>query len=324
MPSSFVKKVQQYAFHNGLIKIGDKIVVGFSGGPDSMALICVLDNLKRKQKLELVVVHVNYHQRGIESENDEKFVREFAEKNSLELKVFDYKKGKSKNLEEDMRNFRYAIFEKVKEELKFDKIAVGHTMDDKVETFLMNLMRGAGVEGLISLKNQRKEIVRPLICCRKKEIIEFLKASHQKFCIDKSNSDLSFSRNKIREELIPLLEKEYNQNVRERIFDLTSHLEDDLEIIEDVVKKVYNEKVVSKGKQLTIDSSDLLKMPVALRKRIFRKIIENVIGNIKNISTANFFEFEKILKSDKSKICEMKTRNLSIFKKGNKIYFNKK
>ncbi len=321
MPNSFVKKVQQYAFHRGLLRRGDKIVVGISGGPDSVALTCVLNKLKEKQDFQIKLVHVNYHQREDESNKDEKFVRNFAEESGLSLEAFDYNPGESKNLEEDMRNFRYKVFEEVLSKNDFNKIAIGHTKDDSVETFLMNLIRGSGVEGITSLRDQRGKIIRPLMCCEKSEILDFLKGFTQEICIDKSNFDIKFSRNRIRENLIPLLQKDYNNNIKEHIIDLAGHLRDDLEIIEDVVEKVYNDKVVVNDKEIIIKVSDLLEMPVALQKRIFRKIIMNIVGDTKNISTANFFEFEKIIKGEKSKISEMKIRNLLISKRGEEVRF---
>lgn len=323
MPNSFVKKVQQYVFHEGLLKRGDKIIVAVSGGPDSIALAYVLNKLKDKQNFQIKLVHVNYHQRGIESDKDEKFVRNFAEKFELDVEIFDYKPGKSKNIEEDMRNFRYEIFEKVLRQERFDKIAIGHTKDDSVETFLMNLIRGAGIDGLVSLKNKRDEIVRPLMCCEKKEILAFLKIVKQKFRTDKSNFDEDFSRNKIRRSLIPLLEKDYNKNIKSHIIDLMDHLRADLEVVEDISEKVYNEKVSIGRGGIAIDLGDFLKMSVALQKRLFRKIVKNITGDIKNVSSANFFEFEKLVKSEKSKIGEMNIRGLRILKRKNEIFFEK-
>lgn len=121
MSNSFIKKVQQFAFHEGLLKRGDKIVVGVSGGPDSTALTCVLNKLKEKQNFQIKLVHINYHQRGEASDKDEKFLRDFAKENDLDLEVFDYKQGEAKNLEEDMRNFRYKVFEEILEKDCFEK-----------------------------------------------------------------------------------------------------------------------------------------------------------------------------------------------------------
>jgi tRNA(Ile)-lysidine synthase len=160
-------------------------------------LVCALNKLKEKQDFQIKLVHVNYHQREDESNNDEKFVRNFAEENGLNFEVFDYNQGGSKNLEEDMRNFRYKVFEEVLNKDEFNKIAVGHTKDDSVETFLMNLIRGSGVEGITSLRDQRGRIIRPLMCCEKSEILDFLKGINQEFCTDKSNFDIKFSRSKI-------------------------------------------------------------------------------------------------------------------------------
>lgn len=321
MSNFFLKKVQQYSFHKEILKRGDRIVVAISGGPDSTALACFLNQLKKKQNFQLKLVHVNYHQRGAESDGDEKFVFDFAEKNKMDLEIFHYKKGKSKNLEEDMRNFRYDILEKVRAASDFNRIAIGHTKDDQVETFLMNLIRGSGVNGLVSLREKRNYIIRPFLCSEKNEILNFLKIIKQEFRTDSSNYDENFSRNRIRRELIPLLEKKYNKNIKNAVINLIEHLRDDLAIIEDIEKKVYNKKVDKKSNFIVINEADLIKMPIGIRKRIFRKIVSDISGSVKNITSANFFEFNKFLKSNKSKNSSIKIGNIDITKKKKEVFF---
>lgn len=150
-----------------------------------------------------------------------------------------------------------------------------------------------------------------------------MKTIKQDFRTDRSNFDTRYHRNKIRKNLIPLLENDYNENIKDHIIKLVGHLRGDLGLIEDLVEKVYNEKVAETDGEIMIEVSDLLEMPMALQKRIFRKIIENILGSTRDISSANFFEFRKLVKSEKSKISEMQIKNLKIIRKSNKIIFNK-
>ena len=145
MSNFFIKKLQNYIFQEKLLEQKDKVIIGISGGPDSIGLVLALKKLQLKYLLKLQLVHVNYHQRGEESNQDEKFVRDFAEKNELELKVIQYSEFlETGNLEEQLRDFRYQKFEEIRKKINFDKVAVAHHLDDQPETFFMNMLREIG------------------------------------------------------------------------------------------------------------------------------------------------------------------------------------
>lgn len=326
MPTVLPVKFQNRIFHNSLFKKGDKIVVGISGGPDSISLTRLLNDSREKYELNLFLVHINYGLRGEESDLDEELVRKLAKKTKIPLKIYKYENSSSKrgNLEEQLRDFRYDVFEKERRNNDFDYIAVGHTLDDKVETFFMNLIRGSGTKGLVSLKMKNDKIIRPLIFFEKKELIEYLGSINQKFRLDKSNLDKRLFRNRVRLELIPFLEKEYNPKIKKRTSDLIEHIQDDLEIVEEIDKKTYNELVRSSSLGLELDVEKIARIPRALLKRVFRNIILKLQGDLKNISSSHFFEFLKILKSQKSKEQSLNLERIRLIKKGNKIIFQLK
>lgn len=322
--NSFVKKIKTFAFHNNLFSKGERVLIGISGGPDSVCLSRVLLELKEAYELELALMHVNYGLRGSDSDKDEGFVRAFAKENKLPLEVVYYQKDeKLGNLEEDMRNFRYIHFEKFAKKEGFDKIALAHNCDDQVETFLMNLFRGSGTAGLSAMRVKRSGIVRPLLFVSKEEILDFLDDKKQAFRIDKSNEDQKYTRNRIRASLLPIL-KEYNPQIKSRIFQLTENLQDEFEIVEEIVEKKYNDIVKKEGEQYSISVTNFLSLSVGLRKLLFRRILHSIKGDLRNVSANNFFEFSKILKSEKSKNQQYFISNVEISRKGDRIIFVKK
>lgn len=201
-------------------------MVGFSGGPDSTGLVLALSELADKYNLKLRLAHVNFRQRREESDKDEKFVRELAEDLNLPIDIVQYKeKTEKENFEQAMRNFRYKFFERVRRDHQLDLITTAHTLDDKVETFMMNLLRGSGIKGMISLKNKNGKLMRPLLVFEKKEILSYLKEKNRDFRTDKSNFNTKFLRNRVRLELIPLIERNYNSNFKRCAQRLVENLE---------------------------------------------------------------------------------------------------
>lgn len=307
MNKNFLKKLQNFIFQEKFLQFQDKVVIGISGGSDSVGLVLALKKLQTKYKLELQLVHINYHQRGKDSNLDEKFVRELAQENKLNLAVIEYEnQTKSGNLEEKMRDFRYEKFEELRKKLKFDKIAVAHTQDDQAETFFMNLLRGSGLQGLTGMKVKNNFLIRPFLSFSKQEIQDFLKENKQKFCLDKTNLKTDFTRNSIRLELIPFLEKKYNLNIKEGLGKLMANLETENQLNQFFIDKIYLDLVQKKEDKVILNILKLKKIPIGGWKRVFRKIILDMKGDLKNISNNNFLEFKKIIESEKSKTQTMK------------------
>lgn len=320
-----IKKIQNFAFHNKLFSSGEKILIGVSGGPDSICLSRVFLEFRNKYDLKIALLHVNYGLRGEESERDEEFVREFAKKNELKLKVIQYEKLTTiikGNLESDLRDFRRAEFFQFAKKEGFDKIALAHNSDDQTETFFMNLFRGAGSVGLSAMRPKRGKIIRPLLFVSKTEILELLKGFKQDYRIDKSNFDESFFRNKIRNKLVPILEG-YSPRLRERVCQLSENLQDEREVVEEFVEKKYNDIVQSENGSCHVSVSDLKNCSRGIQKALFRLILEKLKGGLKDVSTNNFFEFSKILESTKSKTQTCIMNSVVIERKGDEIRFSR-
>lgn len=171
-----------------------------------MTLLTLLNRLKEKHDFELHAAHVNYCLRGRDSDRDEALVRKFCNAGQIPLSIFQPKRKPTKNIEATLRDTRYRFFERLRKQLGFDTIVTAHTMNDVAETFLLNLLRGSGLVGLSPFQRAHSNIVRPLLQCNRKEIEKFLEMEKIPSRTDKSNFSDRFTRNRIRHELLPLLE----------------------------------------------------------------------------------------------------------------------
>ena len=198
-------RFKKYIADNDLVRAGDKVIVACSGGPDSVALLYLLHRFAGEQGIEIVVAHYNHKLRGGEADTDEKFVKNLAKKLKYKF-ISGTSEGSIKN-EEQAREQRYAFLEKTRGEEGAKLVAVGQTLDDLAETVLLNLIRGAGIRGLYSLKAKRGNIVRPLLFAEKFELLSYLREKKIRFRIDKSNNSLVYTRNIMRHKILPELKK---------------------------------------------------------------------------------------------------------------------
>jgi tRNA(Ile)-lysidine synthase len=310
MPN-LIKKVQNTIFQHNLFPRGSKIIIACSGGPDSTALLDILSKLKKKYVLELAIAHVNYNLRGHDSQKDEDFVRKLVLKHKLVLKVLR-PASSSHNSENKLREIRYDFFEKTRKELGFDYIIVGHTLDDQVETFLMRVIRGSGLAGLSSISYKNNRIIRPLLNMPKDEIIKYLKNSKLSYRIDKTNLESEYLRNKIRNRLIPYLEKNFNSGIKKTIFDATESIREDFDLIYQISKKE-----IQKNKGLS--AKRLLTLHPSLQKQILLNAILEKKGNLKDVESAHIGELLKIIKSTKNKSQVVLFEGLKVTRKGDKL-----
>jgi len=206
------EKVISFIKENKLIPPGSKIVVGFSGGPDSLFLLRFLNKYKQLFKISLICAHVNHNLRGKNSDADEKFCRTPCLQFGIELcvesvNVKSLAKTKKISVEEAARMARYDFFLSVCKENNCNLIATAHTKDDNAETVLLNLIKGSGLAGLGGIPLKRDNIIRPILCLEKEELLEYLKTNKLKYRVDKSNYSNDFQRNFVRNKIIPLIKK---------------------------------------------------------------------------------------------------------------------
>lgn len=247
MLEKILKKIKS----ENLIENGDKIVLGFSGGPDSVFLLEVLKKLKKELNFEFVLAHINHLFRGKNSDGDEEFsllsgekigTPVFIKKASME----EIAKEKGIGLEEAGRIIRYEFFSEVLEKTNGNKIAVAHNLDDQIENFLFRLIRGSSLEGLEGIQN-RENIIRPINETYKSQILNYLDVNKIEYRVDETNFENDFTRNSIRLDLIPFIEERYNTNFKDKVHNLIEEIKEVNEILKIDLKKykvLKNEKVV--------------------------------------------------------------------------------
>lgn len=201
------KKVEELK-KSGLIKKNEKILIAFSGGPDSVFLYNLLFFLKEYYSIEISLIYVNHNLRE-DVKNDLNFVEEFSKENNVPLyiesvDVRKYAAENKKSIELAARELRYEAIEKVLQNLNYDKIATGHNLDDNIETFIFRLLRGTSLKGLKGIPSERKNIIRPILQFEKKEILNYLQENKKSYIIDYTNSENDYTRNYIRNEIFPM------------------------------------------------------------------------------------------------------------------------
>jgi tRNA(Ile)-lysidine synthase len=221
---TMLARFRTYINRCNLIADGDKVILALSGGIDSM----VLADLLLKTEMEFVAAHCNFHLRGEESDGDEQFVREFAERKRVKLfvKHFDteqYAEEKRVSIEMAARDLRYAWFEELRQQLGYDKIAVAHHADDQAETFFINLLRGAGLRGLKGMQPQNGVIIRPLLWASREQIHQYAIDNQITWREDHTNAESVYLRNKIRNQLLPVFD-ELHPEARQGLYKSLEHL----------------------------------------------------------------------------------------------------
>jgi tRNA(Ile)-lysidine synthase len=261
-----------------LTQAGDRVAVAVSGGADSVALLLLLLELRMELGIVLSVAHVNHKLRGAESDVDEHFVRDLAAAHGLEFWGETAALEKRSGIENAARRLRYEFFTRLVKDAKVTKVATAHTLDDQGETVLLRLFRGTGIRGLggihprLTLTNGQKscgEVVRPLLSFRRVELREFLRERDQPWREDSSNQDQTFTRNRLRGRLLPLITEDFGDSALEHLAELA-----EIARAEEELSNQYSVPGTQiPGTTLAVDP--LLALPLAAQRRMVRAWIEN-------------------------------------------------
>ncbi len=318
MEKEILKTIKKYK----LIESGDQILIAVSGGPDSMCLLDILNKLKEKLNVEIAVVHVNHGLRE-EANEETEYIKSYCKKYNIKIyvkyaDVINLAKKDKIGLEEEGRKVRYAFFEEILEKTGFNKIAIAHNMNDKAETILMNIIRGAGSIGLKGIEPIRdNKYIRPLIETQRNDIESYCEENKLNPKFDKSNNDNTYTRNKIRNILIPFIKKEFNPNIIKSINNLSEIVVEEQNYLEKIVNNIYNEIAIEEtNDKIILDLKKFNRQEVVIKKRILFLAITKIFGSSKNI--------EKIHMEDLIKLCERNIGNKYLTPNKNlKVFINK-
>ena len=329
-------KVKNTIKKYGLIKNGDNIVVGVSGGPDSMTLLNVLINIKEELGFEIIVAHINHMIRE-ESEQETVYVEKFCEDKNVPCftkreKLEELAKNNKIGTEEAGRKLRYSFFEEVLERVKANKIATAHNLNDNAETVLMNIIRGSSTSGLKGIEPIREnKFIRPLIECSREEIEEYCEKQNLDAKIDKSNLENIYTRNKVRNMLLPYIKENFNPNIISSLNRLSQLATMENEFIQKTVEESYKEVVIeelgNKGlydkKVIIFDLKKFNRLDLVIKNRLMLYTIGKTIGTSQNIEKVHIQDLVKLCKNNIGNKYLTPNKNIRVMVKRGKIYFEK-
>ena len=309
-----------------MIQSGDGIVIGVSGGPDSMTLLNILNNLKEKLNIKLYVAHINHSIRE-EADAETEYVKEFCKKIDVEffakkVKVEEIAKELKMGTEEAGRNIRYEFFEEVAHKVGANKIATAHNLNDNAETVLMNIMRGTSVSGLKGIDKVRDgKYIRPIIECSRAEIEEYCKEKNLNPRYDKSNNENIYTRNKIRNLLIPFLQKEFNPNIVEGINRLSQIAIEEEQFINKVVEKEYEKLQIAVDNTIILNLKEFNKLDYVIKAKLILYTISKVYGKTSGIEKKHIDDIIKLCDNNIGNKYLTPQKGIKIYVKKGKIFF---
>ena len=296
------ERVRQTIVAAHLLQAGDRVLVGVSGGSDSVALMHLLVSLKDALRIWLSVVHVD-HQLRPESVRDAAFVEELARRFELPVTVMrrDVRAETTRrglSLEDGARRVRYGAFLDVAQRQRANRLALAHTADDQAETVMMRLVRGAGITGLTAIPLARPLddvlIIRPLLGVWRHEILAYLAANRLAVREDATNSDMRFLRNRIRARLLPLLEQEYNPNIKALLNQLADQCRIDADFLQAAARRHWKRLVKPQHGHLVVRIGGLLKQPKAIQRQLIRLAIQHLQGDLTGFEFRHWLEIEQL------------------------------
>lgn len=267
-------KALKNIYDHNLIEKGDTVLIGVSGGVDSMSLLNVLLDIKKYIDFKIHVIHVNHQLRGEESDMDEVFVKNFCQKHDVDCtskreNVKELSKSLKMTIEEAARKIRYDVFFKEAQQFSKFKIALAHNSSDQVETILMNILRGTGMEGLTGMAFKRNEVIRPFLDISRREIEQYVKINSLEFRFDSTNNSLVHTRNYVRLEVIPFIKEKLGLDISQSLLRLASIMNDENVFLKEYCDHVYPTIATFEQKgEIAIKKTEFLNLHVAIKKKI--------------------------------------------------------
>ena len=290
----FQQNILDTIVSNHLIEQGDAVVVGVSGGPDSICLLHVLHALSGRLGIRLHAVHINHMLRAEEAQADEAFTAELCTELGIPLSVLHVDvavmaKNLGMSIEEAGREARYHEFEKAAASVGATKIAVAHNKNDQAETVMMHIIRGTGIAGLVGMEYRRGAVIRPLLNIYRKEIEQYCAAAGLSPRTDSSNLKSEFTRNRIRLELLPYINKNFGADIAESLCRLSEHAAQDNHYLEQCALEAYKESMTFKGAgQVSLKLPQLRKLHPAILGRVLKQAVCDAAGSSNGVGSVHY------------------------------------
>lgn len=324
MKEKVLETIKEY----NLIEDGDKIVIGVSGGPDSIALLNVLLEIKKEEiyNFEMRVCHINHMIRE-EANDDEEYVSDFCKKHNIEfyakrIEIEKIAKESKIGTEEAGRNARYQFFNETLERTSSNKIATAHTANDNAETVLMNIIRGSGASGLKGIDVARDNLIRPLIKCSREEIEKYCEKNNLNPRIDKTNFENIYTRNKIRNMLIPYIKENFNPNIIESINRLSDLSKQENNYLEDQTKKIYEKILINaKNDEIILELKGFNLQETVIKQRLVLYTINILFGTRSGIEKKHIEDIIKLCSNNIGNKYLIPNKKVKILVKNKKIFF---
>lgn len=311
-----------------LIEKNDKVVIGVSGGPDSICLLHLLYSIKKELEFEIVVAHINHQIRKV-ADSETEYVKDFCKNLGIECfvkkeNITELAKKQKKGTEEAGRQVRYDFFEDVAQKTNSNKIATAHNSNDRAETVILNILRGSGISGLKGIEAMRdNKYIRPLIFTKRKKIEEYCQENNLNPKIDESNMENIYNRNKVRNIIIPYIEKEFNKNIIQTINRLSDVATEENEFLQKLTEEQYNTISTIENDTIILDLKKFNHLELVIKRRLILYTINEAIHTTNGIEKVNIDDIIKLCKNNIGNKYLSPIKLIKIYVKKGKIYFIK-
>lgn len=299
--------------HNGMVDKGDTVIAAVSGGPDSVCLLHLLHSLSKKLEINVHAIHINHMLRGSESDQDELYVRQLCETLGVPLRVcpadiVQLAKETGMSIEEAGREVRYCEFEAYAADVGAQKIAVAHNRNDQAETVMMHIIRGSGLTGLVGMEYIRGRIIRPLLDINRSQIEQYCSENGLNPRIDSSNLKSDYARNRVRLELLPLINLSFGSDITGSLCKLSSLAAQDNSFLEESASKAFDECILKKenptenhtAQRILLDVAKLARLHPALLGRVLRRAVCCVQGDMKGVERVHIDAVEDLVRNGRT------------------------
>ena len=277
-----IERVQNYCLSKNLLNTGDRIILAVSGGPDSVTLLHILHSFCPEIGVEIAVAHIEHGLRGVDSLDDQQFVKRLTGELGLEFHTKSVSvpniRHRSESVEEAARRVRYEFLFDLLKTAGYNKIATGHTLDDSVETVLFRLVTGTGPSGFSGILPRTGSVVHPLLAVTREQIMSYLSVQDLEYRTDPTNFDLKYPRNRIRHDIIPAFRR-INERYREHIAQLADIVREESDLIENIAREKLSKVLIDwKDDAVSVKHREFLAFEPAVRRRIIIEVVGKLLS----------------------------------------------